>query len=191
MATKTIKHNVSTWFKDIDFLTYFETKFKRNTMNKLVFPASVANRWDLTDEANRKRLAENLAQIYIDAVFKLKYSILKKLPFSALEETDKEYHRELICEAVQHCLYNNNVFQRINASSISTTGFAINVDSTPWLLTSDMFGQYAWNLIIISELDEYEYIGENKLFINKNNNYKIVAKIEDLTDVPSIVFDEL
>ncbi len=71
-----------------------------------------------------------IGQRYIELALKMKPK-LKMIPFSMLEEQDREKWREFVCEQIQHAMINKQTFQIISGSNISTPSFTMNVDTTP------------------------------------------------------------
>lgn len=66
----------------MDFLTYFETVFRTNTIGKFKAPASTVARFNgFKTLADRKAAAENIANIYIAAASKMKAKQLYVLKF--------------------------------------------------------------------------------------------------------------
>lgn len=181
-----IKNDVNTWFSN--FLVagelpvdYFENKFKTNTMGGFKVPASTALRHQLTTQAEKNILFTRIAQIYIEAIVKLKYGKLKSIPFKWLLTEDQEQLVNVVCEAVQHAMLNANVWQRLNGSNIAVGGFTFNVDNTPWIMTSDMFGTIGWVLLTNAQIDEYEWIADPHAYIRTaNGNIQIIGKTSDI-----------
>ncbi len=162
------------------FKTYFENSFKRNTMGTLKFSSSTIRNSQFTVE----ELGESIAQQYIDIVVKMMYPLLRNIKFSWLLPDDLEALRESVCSAVQHCLLNRNVFERLNSSSISTNTFSVNEDNTNWLLNKDMLGNYAWTTLRSTGIDEYKLVSDEDLgFFTEtaNGNYQLVGYISEDT----------
>ncbi len=167
------------------FKDYFENTFKRNTMGTLKMPSSVIRNSQKTIE----ELGEAIAQTYLDVIIRLKYTVLRNVKFSWLLPQDMEALQEALCGAVQHAIVNRNVFERLNASSISTNTFSISEDTTNWLLTKDALGMYAWSTLQSTGIDEYEIVCEDDMdfFIQTNNgNIQILGKY-DLEKVEELI----
>lgn len=150
-------------------------------MGKLKFPASTIASIGIKEgqpgfDKAFKDLANNIANIWISAIHNLK-SPLREIEFNELE-TDTQYLlRQAVAEAVQHAVLNKNVWERVNASSVSYAGtFA--VDTTGWLLTVNMFGQIAINLIQTSGIDDYEVVYDKNEIVGytANGNTRIIKE---------------
>lgn len=166
-------NKVADWFNG-SFVDYFNNQFKRRTIGELKVPASTAREFNNSVAV----VGENIAQKYIDIIVYLKYTLLTKIKFNWLLQKDQEELREVVAEAVQHAVQNRAVWQKINSSSISTSGFTINSDSTNWLLSKDALGTFAWTILQNLGIDEYEVIEEDDYQIwteTANGNYQYIG----------------
>lgn len=182
-------HKIEEWFAETGKspLQWFEASFKRNKMGTFKVPASVAQRFDLTKEQVRTNLFASIGQTYIDVLTKQKKKI-KQLPFKAMLDEDRELFREWICDAVQFCVLNNQVYQVVIGSNISTPSFTINVDTTPWVLSADMIGITAWNLLSVIDVEAYDWVDERGLWAaTQSGNAQIITKTSDLELIKELV----
>lgn len=163
------------------FVRYFENEFQRNTLKTLKAPATVVRRWNnFASDDDKEVFYSNMAQKYIDALsaYKKKFRII---PWIWFESDTQEITRELICEAVQFCMYNNDVWERVNGSTISTPSISIGVDTQGWLLTIDMFGLHAKNMIKVASYDDYELVEDGFFHTQIQGEYKILGRITQAT----------
>ncbi len=178
--------DISTWFGEAptSFIDYFEDDFRGNTIGTLKFPATSAARFNnIATEIDKAALANAVASSYLWGIVKLKWKQLGKTPFYMLEADTQKYLKDAVCEAVQFAVLNKQVWERVNASSISTNTFSVNQDTTSWILTADMYGKMAWNLIQISGIDEYEWVEEDVLFTGtEKGNVKIIGRTDVLNE---------
>lgn len=180
-------HNVDTWFGSDDnqsLLNYFENTFSKNTIGEFKAQHSVANRFnDLQTQDDKAKLINALGNIFIDGLLgSPKGYMVKQIPFTWLEDDTKFVFKESLCEAIQHCVLNNQIWEKINSSNVSTPDFTISSDSTSWLLTADIFGQYYRVALSQSGIETYEWVEENVLWQNTTNgNVKIVGKADKET----------
>ena len=185
----TVIHNMDKWFKEtgLDPIVYFNTKSESNRIGNFQVPRSIARKY--TSDTLGK-FFNNLGQTYIELALKLK-PILRSIPFAMLEKRDQNYLREYICEQVQYSVMNKQIIQIVNASSISTTSFTMNTDTTPWAFTSDMLSMRGKVLLQNAEIDFYDIIEEDVLYTEtKNGNIKILRKIDN-ENIPLMVWDQL
>lgn len=173
-----IQHDATTWFED-KFLDFFEKDFKGNTMGTMKFPKSTLKNFDENDITSINKLANNLANIWISAIARNK-DILNQTEFIYFEKDTQESLKQAVAEAVQHAIYNRDIWERVNASTVSYSGtFAM--DTTGWLLSTDMFGKNAWNLIQNSGIDDYAWYDDKYVLYEQlqNGNLKLL-KVEDI-----------
>ncbi len=171
-----VTQNIQSWFGGgADLLTYFENNFEKNTIGTFKAPASAVKRVPV-----REDLIESLGNIMVSAlVAGPKSGNLKTIPFNFLEADTQKHLKEAVCEGIQHMVMNRNVWERINSSSVTTSNFTLNTDSTGWLLTADMFGQIARTAVVASGIRDYEWVVEDQLFTGSTNgNVKIIGKAD-------------
>lgn len=179
-----IQHNVSSWFgteKDA-FVNYFNNEFENKTIGKvLAYPVSTSKRFEVDIDINYFNLSNAIANTWINAVVKLKFNKFKSIPFNMLEIDTIKSLRDYVCEAVQNAIMNRNIWERTNGSSISGGSFSANLDMPSWTLTGDMCGKYAWNLILISGIDDYFVYSnvEIEQTTENGNTLQIIGKLED------------
>lgn len=187
-------HKVEEWFNEADSkgvvytpVQWFENKFKRNKLGTFKVPASVAKRFNLADEAVRNALFISIAQTYIDVLQKQKKKI-KQLPFKAMLDEDRELLREWVCDAVQFCVLNNQVYQIVVGSNISTPSFTINVDTTPWVISADMIGMSAWNILSVVDIEAYDWVDTAGLWhATTSGNAQVITKTSDLAVIKELI----
>lgn len=175
-----IKQNVTTWFGkgDNDLLDFYQNEFRGNTTNGFKAPRAMVRRYNnFATQDDIYKAINAIGEIYIQGITHLKYEQLKVTPFAMLEEDTKDSLKQAVCEAIQFAMYNEQVYERVNSSTISTNNFTMNKDTTSWMLTMDMYGKMAWNLIQNSGIDEYHWVVEDVLFADTlNGNVKLLGK---------------
>lgn len=182
-----ILHNTETWFgSDKGFIDYFEQEFKNNKLGTLKFPATHVNRF--TDSStgifNKEKAAASIANDYINAIHRYKYKQLSRLKFDWLVQGGTQNMlRDAVCEAVQHAITNRNIFEIVNASSVSTPSFSMNRDTPGWLLSADMMGKSGWTNLQISNIEKYKVVTEDVLATETaNGNTIIIGRLSDEYD---------
>ncbi len=122
---------------------------------------------------------------YINAIV-ASYAILRETPFAFFESDTKDFLRKAIYNAIEYSSMNNQFWENVNGSSISTPNFTINQEVVSWLLTKDMIGRKADNLITNSGLTEYKWVrGDVFKESTPNGNIKIIGKV-DLEELPNL-----
>ncbi len=174
-----VKHNVETWFGADDALwDFYQNQFRGNTSGGFKAPRSMLRRFNnFATKADIVKAINSLGEVYIQGIVHLKYKQLKRTPFIMFEEDTRDYLMQAVCEAIQFAMFNEQVYERVNASTVSTPSFTLNRDTTNWMLTMDMYGKMAWNLIQNSGIDEYYWVTEDVLFTDTlNGNVKLIGK---------------
>lgn len=162
-----------------------------------------SNQYKLKNIFDVDKALYEMATTYINAIVSMFY-ILRQTPFymfeggmtldvnhnvtkAPIKGSDQDMLRNVVFNAMEYCVLNRQVWENVNGSSISTPNFNINITQTNWLLTKDMVGRKASNILDILELDQYEWILEPTKFLQtKNGNFKILGKAK-IEDIPEIV----
>lgn len=191
----TIKHDMETWFKEVSntadktpITTFFNTKFKRALTGKLRIPAWFHRLYPTADDL--ERFAKALGMRFIDIALKL-HPILKQVPFSMLEDKDREYLREYICIEIQNKIFNKQIVENISGVSISGGSRNISIDRSSIVFTIDNLCSDGKTALRNAEIYLYELVGDNFLHSEtKNGNYKILRWFDVDKNVPQMVWDK-
>lgn len=133
------------------------------------------------NEFDVERAFNEIAQTYINGVVSL-YKILRKTFFYWYPDKTQTLLRQAIYNAIEFSCLNKQLWQNINGSSISTPGFNVTVDNTSWLITSDMMGLKAWNLLNNSEIETYKKVSQGRVSAytaSTNGNFEVIGKWDD------------
>lgn len=195
MNKNKVIHNWKTWFKTylkpqdgiVNPIDYFNLVWPGNRIGDFKVPASTARQFN-TDEALAK-LFNALVDRYINLAVKLK-NHLKMIPFSVLDEEDRDKFIDYVLEQVQFAVTNRQIMQKVSAASVSTAGFTVNVDTTPWgAFTSDMLSTEGQVLLQNTNIDDYGVVLDPVTFIKtQNGNCKVIGKFK-IEEAPDIVWD--
>lgn len=204
--------NTTIWFDgeipetNAEKLKYIPAPDSVNNIN----PTIIDNKTQKRTVFDSKKAFAELAYTYITAIVS-QYEIFRQTPFTFFEggmkidpnngditppeeSSTQDYLRKAIFASIEHAVLNKQVWEDVSGSNISTPGFNINKDQVNWLMSTDMLGMKAHNMLINSGIEDYEWVSANTLFANGMNrngltgNIKVIGKVslEDMPDLAMI-----
>lgn len=139
----------------------------------------------ITSVFDKSRAFNEVAITYLSAVYAT-YDILRKTKISWFKVITKENVRKSIYNAIEYASLNRQFWENVNGSNISNPNFSVSVDSTGWLLTTDMFGMKALNYLTNSGIANYEWVTEDVLFVRTGNGNVEVVGWADIDKFPEL-----
>lgn len=179
-----ILHSVDKWFgSKKELLNYFENLWTKNSLGTFKAPRSIiANFNNLQTTQDKENCIGVIAEIYITSITTSSMGAkLRKIPWEWLEEDTRYYLKDGLLNAVIHAVRNNQIWERINASTVNLGSTQITQDTTNWLISNDVFGIFAKQSITASGINHYEWWEEGMLIADaKNGNIRKVVGKADL-----------
>lgn len=146
---------------------YIITENKKKEYNHLFIFDSTNNEW--IDKGNKysntklfdeERAFTELCQTYINALI-TSNDLFTQIEFKDFPKLFQKNIRFGIYNAIEFATLNRQVWEKVNNSSVSSPNFNMNVESTNWLLSSDMLGLKSWNYIVASGLHDMKIVGDS------------------------------
>ena len=181
-----ILHTIDTWFKNKTLLDYYNNDFKNNVIGKFKIPRKILNKWldddpNITEATLLDKVINAIGQVAINAII---ISIpakntLPKLPFHWLEEDTMHCLRQAVCSYILNASVNDQFYERLNGSTMTSSAFNLTQDTTNWLLQGDALNIDTKNWIDKSGISHYVICSANDLWTySKNGLVYIVGSVD-------------
>lgn len=139
-----------------------------------------------TDIFDVERAFNEIAITYIISL-KSSFQILRDVPFKKFDEDTKQYLRMAVYAAIEYCVLNNQVWERVNSSTVSTPNFSMTSEQVGWLTSRDMLGMKAEGFVTLSELKNYEWATEDDIWTRTDKGNIIILGKQDITNVKELL----
>ena len=181
-----ILHTVDTWFKDKTLLDYYNNDFTSNVIGKFKIPRKILNKWlddnpNITERTLLEKVINAIGQVAINAIIISMPSknTLPKLPFHWLEEDTMHCLRQAVCSYILNASVNDQFYERLNGSTMTSSAFNLTQETTNWLLQGDALNVDTKNWIDKSGIAHYVVIGANDVWTySKDGLVYIVGSID-------------
>lgn len=163
-----ITHDVNTWGVS---RAEFENTWPQNIIGKFQPPISVVRAFNnFATDADKDRCFNAIANTYITAIRTTsKGKNLNFIPFqTGLMKDTKDALKDGLYGALQHACKNQQFWEKMNGSSVTTPNFTLSNELTGWLLTNDVFGKFAHNSLTVSGLADYVWVTNQELITLTN-----------------------
>ena len=183
-----ILHTVDTWFKDKTLLDYYNNDFTSNVIGKFKIPRKILNKWlddnpNITETTLLEKVINAIGQVAINSIIisMPAKGILPKIPFHWLELESDTMHclRQAVCSYILNASVNDQFYERLNGSTMTSSAFNLTQETTNWLLQGDALNVDTKNWIDKSGIAHYVVIGANDVWTySKDGLVYIVGSID-------------